>query len=192
MRWLEGYRPESEAERADVARVALQLRHHGDVWARSTPLHVTGSALVVHPPTGRVLLRWHERYGIWNHVGGHADDDERDPWVTALREAQEETGLRDLRPLPGPEPTIVFIEIVPVPAGRGEADHEHADVNYLLATDFPEAIEDEHADAELRWLPLDVARTMVNFHVAPLLDRARDILESPRVDSESASTDAGQ
>jgi 8-oxo-dGTP pyrophosphatase MutT (NUDIX family) len=160
--WLEGYVPKSEGERADVARVALELLGHGAVWARSTPLHVTGSALVVHPPTQRVLLRWHERYGIWNHVGGHANDDERDPWVTALREAQEETGLRDLRPFPGPEPAIVFIGIVPVPAGRGEADHEHADVNYLLATDSPDAIADEHADAELRWLPLDMAPTMVN------------------------------
>jgi len=70
----------------------------------------------------------------------------------------------------------VFIEIVPVPAARGEANHEHADMNYLLATDSPDTIADEHEDAELRWLPLDVARTMVNFHVAALLDRAKDIV----------------
>jgi 8-oxo-dGTP pyrophosphatase MutT (NUDIX family) len=174
--WLDDYLPKNEAERADVARVGRALLEHGDVWARSTPLHVTGSALVVHPPTGRVLLRWHDRYGIWNHVGGHADDDERDPWVIALREAQEETGLSDLRPFPGPDPAIVFIEIVPVPAARGEVDHEHADVNYLLATDVPTAITNEHADAELRWLPLEEAQTMVNFHVASLLDRTRTVL----------------
>ena len=102
MSWLDAYVPDGAAEQADVARIAAALAA-GDVWARSTPLHVTGSAIVVHPPTNRVLLRWHERYGIWNHVGGHADDDEQDPWVTALREATEETGLRDLRPFPGPE-----------------------------------------------------------------------------------------
>ena len=175
MTWLDAYVPEGESERADVARLTEALARD-DVWARSTPLHVTGSAIVVHPPTKRVLLRWHERYGIWNHVGGHADDDEQDPWVTALREAEEETGLRDLRPWPGPEPAIVFVEIVPVPAARGEADHEHADVNYVLATDDPDAIADEHDDAELRWLPLAEARAMVNYHVGALLDRAERLL----------------
>lgn len=174
MSWLDAYVPDGAAEQADVARIVAALAV-GDVWARSTPLHVTGSAIVIHPPSGRVLLRWHERYGIWNHVGGHADDDEQDPWVTALREATEETGLRDLRPFPGPEPAIVFVEIVPVPAARGEADHEHADVNYVLATDDPDAIADEHDDAELRWLPFDEARSMVNFHVGALLDRVSRI-----------------
>jgi 8-oxo-dGTP pyrophosphatase MutT (NUDIX family) len=173
--WLDGYVAKSEAESADMARLASALSH-GDVWKRSTLLHVTGSAIVAHPPKKQVLLRWHERYGIWNHVGGHADDHERDPWVTALREAREETGLRDLRPFPGPSPTIVFIEIVPVPAARGEANHEHADVNYVLATDDPDGIAEEHDDAELRWLPISVARAMVNFHVAALLDRVTAVL----------------
>lgn len=175
MSWLDAYVPDGAAEEADVARITAALAA-GDVWARSTSLHVTGSAIVVHPTTRRVLLRWHERYGIWNHVGGHADDDEQDPWVTALREAIEETGLRDLRPFPGPEAAIAFVEIVPVPAARGEADHEHADVCYVLATDEPDAIADEHDDAELRWLAFDEARSMVNFHVGALLDRVKELL----------------
>jgi 8-oxo-dGTP pyrophosphatase MutT (NUDIX family) len=170
MTWLDGY----EADGVDVARIRAAM--DGDAWTRASLLHITGSAVVVHPPTKRVLLRWHERYGIWNHVGGHADDGERDPYVTALREATEETGLGDLRPWPGPEPRIVLVEIVPVPAARGEPDHEHADVNYVLATDDPDAITEEHDDAELRWLPLDDARAMVNFHVAALLDRVRPLL----------------
>lgn len=171
MHWLDGSIPDADA--SDVAR----LRAAGDdVWARSTPLHVTGSALVVHPPTKRVLLRWHERYGMWNHVGGHADDDEQDPYVTARREAEEETGLRDLRPFPGPEPAIVLVEIVPVPAAKGEPDHEHADVNYVLATDDPDAIAEEHDDAALRWLSVDDARALVNDHVRELIDRAARLL----------------
>ena len=170
MSWLDDYVPEGAGEATDVARLRAALAA-GDVWARSTPLHVTGSAMVVHPPTGRVLLRWHERYGIWNHVGGHADDDERHPWPTALREAIEETGLQDLRPWPEPEPAIVLVEIVPVSAARGEADHEHADVCYVLATDDPGATAEEHDDAELRWLPIAEARAMVNHHVGALVDR---------------------
>lgn len=175
MNWLADYAPEGERERADVARLRAALAS-GDVWTRQTLLHITGSAIVVHPATKRVLLRWHERYGIWNHVGGHADDGEQHPWETALREAEEETGLRDLRPWPGPQPAIVFVEIVPVPAAKGEPDHEHADVSYVLATDDPDAIAEEHDDAELRWLAFDEALSMVNYHVAELLDRVRSLL----------------
>jgi 8-oxo-dGTP pyrophosphatase MutT (NUDIX family) len=143
-----------------------------DPWSRASLRHVTGSALVVHPPTRRVLLRWHERYSLWNHVGGHADDGEQDPYVTALREAVEETGLRDLRPWPGTEPEIVLVETVPVPASeaKGEPAHEHVDVCYLLATDDPDAIVEEHDDAALRWLTLAEARELINAHVLPLVD----------------------
>ena len=175
MSWLDGYAGAGDAERADVARLRLALEG-GDVWARSTPLHVTGSALVVDPGTRQVLLRWHERYGIWNHVGGHADDDERDPWTVARREAREETGLTDLVAWPGPEPRIALVQIVPVPAARGEADHEHADVCYVLATGAPHATVEEHGDAALAWLSFDEARRRVNDHVGELVDRARLLL----------------
>src|SRR4051812_35947675 len=96
MSWLDGY----GADAADVARVRAAM-DAGDVWSRASPLHVTGSAIVLDPRTGRLLLRWHERYQLWNHVGGHADDGEQHPYLTARREAEEETGLRDLRPWPG-------------------------------------------------------------------------------------------
>ena len=173
MSWLDA----TDARDAhDVARIRAGLDRGDDVWTRASLLHVTGSALVVHPRTQRVLLRWHERYQMWNHVGGHADDGELDPYVTAWREATEETGLRDLRPFPGPEPTVVLVEIVPVAAARGEPDHEHADVCYLLATDDPDATIEEHDDAALEWVDLDEARRRANPHVAHLLERAEPFL----------------
>src|SRR5919112_736365 len=95
---LQDYRASSSDEAADLARI-VELVAAGDPWSRSLPLHITGSALVVHPPTRRVLLRWHERQEAWLQVGGHADHGETDPFKIALREAAEETGLEDLRPL---------------------------------------------------------------------------------------------
>ncbi|HEX6569470.1 MAG TPA: NUDIX domain-containing protein, partial [Acidimicrobiales bacterium] len=96
---LERYVPRTPAESVDVARVRA-LAASDDPWSRTRPVHVTGSALVVHPPTGRVLLRWHERMGSWLHVGGHVDAGETGPLTAALREAREETGLADLSPWP--------------------------------------------------------------------------------------------
>ena len=162
----------------DDARLRPLIEGGKDIWSRRTPLHVTGSAIVVHPPTRRVLLRWHERYQLWNHVGGHADDGEQDPLVTARREAREETGLTDLRPWPDDRP--VLVEVVPVPASeaKGEPDHEHIDVCYVLATDDPDATVEEHDDAALRWLSIEEARALVNHHVANLLDAVTPMLRA--------------
>jgi len=154
-----------------------------DGWSRQSLRHVTGSAIVVHPPSQRVLLRWHERYRLWNHVGGHADDGEEDPYITARREAQEETGLTDLRPFPGPDPQIVLVEVVPVAASaaKGEPDHEHIDVCYVLATERPDELVEEHDDAALQWVSLLEARVLVegNWHVEHLLDALEPLLVSP-------------
>jgi 8-oxo-dGTP pyrophosphatase MutT (NUDIX family) len=134
----------------------------GDPWSRATPLHVTGSALVVHPRSGRVLLRWHDRQQAWLQVGGHGDPGEEDPFAVALREGIEETGLADLRPWPGEEPSLVHLVVVPVPAGKGEPAHEHADLRYLLATDRPDDAAPESPGARLRWLTLDEADALVS------------------------------
>src|SRR5436305_10911426 len=91
-RRLIDYRPRDGVEAADVERLRALLAAAANPWQRGTSLHVTGSALVVHPPTRRVLLRWHSRQQAWLQIGGHADPGENDPLWTALREGAEETG----------------------------------------------------------------------------------------------------
>jgi 8-oxo-dGTP pyrophosphatase MutT (NUDIX family) len=133
-----------------------------DPWSRSAPVHVTGSAVVLHPPTRRVLLRWHERMGSWLHVGGHVDPGETSPRDAARREAREETGLTDLVPWPDPgAPAIVHVAVVPVPGAKGEPAHHHADVRYVLATARPDAAVPERPSAPLRWVDLAEADTLV-------------------------------
>ena len=173
---LAGYRPASAAEAADLARIrALPA---GDPWSRRRALHVTGSALVVHPASGRVLLRWHERMGSWLQVGGHGDPGETSPAAVARREATEETGLPDLGFWPDPAlPRLVHVVCVPVPAGKGEPAHEHADLRYVLATARPDALVPESPAARLQWLTLDEAATEVgedNLRVT--LDRVAALL----------------
>lgn len=173
---LDAYEPQDPDEAADLER-ARNLLAGDDPWSRSVPLHVTGSALVVHPPTGGVLLRWHERQQAWLQVGGHADPGETDPFLTALREGIEETGLADLRAWPGPEPTLVHLVAVPVPAGKGEPAHEHLDVRYVLATDTPDAIEPETPAARLRWMPATVAVDFTSEdNLKVMLRRVADLL----------------
>jgi hypothetical protein len=55
--WLDEYQPADEAEAADVERVRQLVANGGDAWSRDTPLHLTASALVVDPASGKVLRR---------------------------------------------------------------------------------------------------------------------------------------
>ena len=157
---LDRYRSHGEAETADLRRLRTLTEAASDPWRRDLPLHVTASALIVHPPTARVLLRWHQRQQAWLQVGGHGDPGEADPLAIASREAVEETGLADL--VPWPDERLRHLVIVGVPAGKGEPAHEHADLRYFMATGTPEAARAENENAPVRWLSLTEAREVTS------------------------------
>jgi 8-oxo-dGTP pyrophosphatase MutT (NUDIX family) len=172
---LRRYSPEGEAEAADVARVRALAERTPDPYLRSLPMHVTGSALIVHPGSGRVLLRWHPRQQAWLQVGGHGDPGENDPLGIARREAAEETGLTDL--VPWPDSQLRHVVIVSVPAAGADPAHEHADVRFLLATRTPDAVVPEEPDAPLRWLTLPKARELITeANLRETLSRAERLL----------------
>ncbi len=172
---LKTYHPEGAAETADVARVRALIERSPDPYPRSLPLHVTGSALIVHPDSGRVLLRWHQRQQAWLQVGGHGDPGENDPLGIARREAAEETGLTDLAPWPDPQ--LRHVVIVSVPAAGADPAHEHADVRFFLATRTPDAIVPERPDAPLRWLTLPEAYELTSeANLRETLNRVRRLL----------------
>lgn len=142
----------------DADRVRSLISQGEDPWSRHSPLHVTGSALVIHPGSAQVLLRWHERQQAWLQVGGHADTGESDPREIALREAREETGLQDLVGWPDPaDMKPVQVVIVPVPAHGDDPAHEHADIRYVFATARHTEALAESGGAPVRWLVLDRA-----------------------------------
>lgn len=146
------------AEREDLWLMRRIAAEAPDPWDRGTALHATASALVVHPPTRRVLLRWHARMRGWYQVGGHGDPGETDPAAITLREAVEETGLPDLAFWPGAvDPLPVHVVVVNVPEGKGEPPHRHGDLRYVLATAAPDTIRSEHDGADLRWLTVEEA-----------------------------------
>jgi len=173
---LASYQPQGDAETADADRVRALLGTADDPYRRDLPLHVTASALIAHPPTARVLLRWHQRQQAWLQVGGHGDPGETDPLAIVLREAEEETGLDDLTPWP--DAGIKQVAIVDVPPGKGEPAHQHADVRFFMATETPDAIRPENEHAHLRWLTLPAARDLTSEpNLRETLSRVGPLLE---------------
>ena len=156
---LADYQAADAIEAADLAMIRDLTAAPGDPWSRSMPLHLTASALIVQPRTARVLLRWHERLASWLQIGGHGDPGETDPVDVVLREGQEESGLRDLRPWPGAE--LRHVVVVSVPASDREPAHHHADLRFVLATETPDAAHPERPTAPLRWLTMPEAHDLV-------------------------------
>jgi 8-oxo-dGTP pyrophosphatase MutT (NUDIX family) len=167
------FQPRDEAEAADVGRVRKLAEQTGDPWVRTSPLHITASALIVHPPTQRVLLRWHQRQQAWLQVGGHGDPGESEPLHIALREAREESALTDLRPWP--DSALRQVTVVDVPASSKEPAHQHADLRFLLATGDPDAARPETPGNPLRWLPVAEAAELTEPNLRVLITQVEEL-----------------
>ncbi|ASR38076.1 NUDIX hydrolase [Prauserella marina] len=167
---LSRYEARDPLESAHLARVRDLVAGETDPWSRALPLHLTASAVIVHPETSRVLLRWHPRHQSWLLVGGHGDPGETDPLDVIHREGEEETGLTDLRPWPSAD--LRQVAVVGVPAKGDEPAHEHADLRFVLATSAPDEAVPEEPGAPLRWFALGDARAEVaEDNVREFLDR---------------------
>jgi len=110
------------------------------------PGHLTGSALVVHADLERTLVLFHTKLQIWVQPGGHADGDANLPAV-ALREAEEETGIRGLRVWP----VAVDLDVHEVRPPR-EDPHLHHDVRFVVLAPRGAAIDANHESEAQRWV----------------------------------------
>jgi 8-oxo-dGTP pyrophosphatase MutT (NUDIX family) len=157
---LEQHACADEKERVDVQRIIhLAQRHPGITSPLCEVGHITGSSMIMHLASRRVLLNHHRKFDRWMQFGGHMDND-LEPHITALREAREETGLMDLQFAPltratgqGVRPFDVDVHAVPVRHDRPE--HLHLDLRYLLTTNQPDAAQATDESNDIRWFTLD-------------------------------------
>lgn len=156
---LEIYRPDGAQEIRDRQVMLEALDVLLDPLSRENPFaHFTASAWIVNADRTRVLMAYHNIYRAWAWTGGHADGD-GDLLRVALREAKEETGLREIWPISG---DIFSLEVLPVFSHirRGEfvSSHLHLNVTYLLGADERQEIRAKpDENSAVAWLPLEEA-----------------------------------
>ena len=125
---LADYRARWPAESATIDRFLALLDDAEDPFLRDRLAgHFTASAWLVSADGGRALLTHHRKLDRWLQPGGHADGDV-DLARVALKEAEEESGLRALALLPG----LFDLDRHWIPEHKGVPAHWHYDVRFVV------------------------------------------------------------
>ena len=99
--------------------------------------HITTSAFIINPDHTEILLLKHKSLNRWLQPGGHVEGDES-LLLSALREAQEETGIpaNELRNVSVFSNTAIPLDIdshyIPANPKKQEEGHYHHDLRYLF------------------------------------------------------------
>ncbi len=142
----------------DVCRLLESCQDASFERTHFSPGHITASAFIVDPGTETLLLHRHQKLGIWIQLGGH-DDGERNPWKSALREAQEESGLLDLSFL-GMD--ILDVDVHRIPVTPKDPAHLHHDIRFLLTARSPESFVMNPSESDdMRWFSFEEALALM-------------------------------
>ena len=173
MQLLDRYRGRHPDEMATIDRVRTLLDEDERCFFRDCfPGHITSSAWIVSRESRSVLLTHHRKLERWLQLGGHADG-ESDVLASALREAEEESGLRDFSAIPRTGACeILDIDVHDIPARASEPLHQHHDIRFLFEVSEAQVIRhQENESKEVRWFLGDAIET--HFDEESLLRMAR-------------------
>ena len=161
---LENYVPINEQEEADRKLMLSYIENFENILTRENKIcHFTASSWIVNKERTKVLMIYHNIYDSWAWTGGHCDGDP-DVLHVALKEAEEETSLKSIKPL---NEDLASLEIITVDGHvkRGEyvSSHVHLNCSFLFEADENEALhikEDENSD--VKWVDINEAVKLTN------------------------------
>lgn len=152
---LKAYEAKWPKEKPTIDQFRSFVENNEDCFERSLLSgHVTGGALITDQNLSKILLTHHAKLGKWLQLGGHSDGHPL-AHETALREGEEESGLKGLHFFTDP-PEIFDIDIHEIPERKTEPTHFHYDARYLIvANDTRFVVSEESLD--LKWFTLQEA-----------------------------------
>lgn len=152
------FKPVNDQEKNDQKIMLDWLNQYGkQVLTRENEVaHFTSSAIILNPTFDKICMIHHNIYKTWTWVGGHNDGSE-DFIETALKEANEETGLSDFEVLSN---QILSVEILPVfdhyKRGKYVSAHLHMNASVVLIADENQPLmikEDENSG--VKWVAIE-------------------------------------
>ena len=154
---IEMFIPYNEQEEVDKKIMLKYIDDFDNTLTRQNEYgHFTSSAFVLNKERTKILMIYHKIYNSWAWTGGHSDGD-NDLLYVAIKEAKEETGIKNVTPI---LEDIYSLELINVNGhekrGKYVSSHVHLNVTYLLEADENEVIhikEDENSG--VKWVPIN-------------------------------------
>ena len=156
---IRAYKPYNVQEEKDKQTILAFLERYDDAFLRSNELaHMTASAWATNKQHDKILMCYHHIYDSWSWLGGHCDG-EKDCLKVAIREVEEEAGLKEVMPI---SKDIFSLEVLSVDShykkGNYVPTHLHLNVTYLLQADDSEALSiKEDENSAVSWFGIDEA-----------------------------------
>ena len=162
---IEYYTPCNEQETADKDMVLEYMDTFEDTLTRDNKVcHFTSSSWIVNKERTKVLMIYHKIYNSWSWTGGHADGD-ADMLHVALKEAEEETGIKNIKVLNDGE--LASLEILTVDGhvkrGKYVSSHLHLNCSFILEADEQEVLQikaDENSG--VKWVDIEESVKLTN------------------------------
>lgn len=155
---IENYVPYDEQEEMDKSQMLAFIDQYDDVLTRNNIFgHFSASAFVVNKDRTKMVVVYHIINDGWICPGGHADGEE-DLLSVAVREVEEETGLK-VKVL---DNNIYAIQSGPVNGhikrGKYVSAHLHFDVLYIMEADdtIPLVFRDDESKG-VKWISFEEA-----------------------------------
>ena len=161
---IQNYTPVNQQEEQDQKLFLKYMENCSDYLNRENQIaHFTASIWTINPERTKTLMVYHNIYDSWSWIGGHADGVE-DLRSVALRELQEETGVRDAAFLGS---DIFSLESLTVNGhvkkGRYVPSHLHLNVTYLAEAGEQEALTVNSAENQaVKWWSFEDALRVPN------------------------------
>lgn len=149
---LNRYMPVDHEEKASKEQILSFVNVQSDCFERTLEIgHITASCWLVNYDNTKALLTHHKKLNKWFQLGGHCDGDS-DVVRVALKEAQEESGLKHLKAVSG---EIFDISIHLIPQHKDVPAHYHYDIRFLLQAIGNEDVMISDESHDLMWINKD-------------------------------------
>ena len=154
---IKAYQPFNEQEEKDKELFIMWLESGVDVFERTNEIaHFTATSWIVNKSRTKVLMAYHNLFKTFAWLGGHADG-EKDMLKVAIKEMQEESGIKNYKIL---SEDIFTLETLCVRGhekrGKYVPTHLHLNVTYLFEVDENEPIRiKEDENSAIGWIDVD-------------------------------------
>jgi 8-oxo-dGTP pyrophosphatase MutT (NUDIX family) len=159
------YEPFDDKEKLDKEVILDYIKNNEDVLTRNNKIaHFTTSGWITNKERNKILMIHHNIYNSWAWVGGHADGDS-DMLHVALKEAEEETGIKDIKALN--DGKLASVEILTVDGhvkrGKYVSSHLHLNCSFILEADESQMLQiKEDENSGVKWVDIEESINLTN------------------------------